>query len=154
MIPHLRIEMSGTHWVDPGHSSISDDKIRSMSDANDPLIWKIIFLSGCGVIAACFGALCNYAISTNIIGDHLELYFSAIGAGLVCLIVGAIGWAIKLGRQKSKKLALTLFFLPVGICFLAVLMNANVHITLPMIVFVSIPVCLLGLVMLVISVWK
>lgn len=33
-------------------------------------------------------------------------------------------------------------------------MNANVHVTLPMIVLVSIPVCLLGLVMLVVSVWK
>lgn len=91
-----------------GAPGASYGRIRSMSDASDPSIWKIIFLSGCGLIAACFGALCSYTIFTNVVGDHLELGFSAIGAGLVCLIVGAIGWAIKLGRQKSKRLALML----------------------------------------------
>jgi len=112
-------------------------------------IWKITTFLGLGFITLGFSGLC---LSAFFSGFNYTALFIAIGIGLLCLFIGLIGLATRLERQQRRKVGSLLLFLPVGICICAGLMNPNVHGVFPLFFLASIPICILGIIVLLMSV--
>ena len=120
-----------------------------MSNTLNTRIWKTTTLCGLGLIALGFGGLC---LSTIFIEVNYSALFLAIGIGLLCLFVGLIGWATKLEKRQRRKIGSFRLFLPIAICVCAGLTNPNVHGVFPLFVLASIPICFVGIIVLLMSI--
>jgi TM2 domain-containing membrane protein YozV len=112
-------------------------------------IWKPLTFSGLGLITLGFGGFC---VSFFFTGINYSALFIAIGIGLLCLFIGLIGLATRLEKQQRRNIDSLLLFLPVAICVYAGLMNPNVHGIFPLFFLASILACILGIILLLMSV--
>jgi hypothetical protein len=113
-------------------------------------MWPIAALSGFGLLAMGFTALCLGTIFSGMF-DDLTLYFWMIGLGLLGLLIGATGLAIKLDGRKRRKLCALLFFGPLAVCVVAGMVDPNVHGVGPLFFLASIPAWLLAIVLVLTS---
>ena len=100
-------------------------------------------LSGSGLIAmglAAFGlGERHYTF------DNFALYTWMIGVGLVALIVGVVGLATRLDKQKRRRMSASLLLCPLAVCMMVGFLDPNVHGVGPVFFLASIPIWLLGI---------
>lgn len=119
-----------------------------MTDNRNVRIWRAVTFSGCGLIALGLGTLCLGAVFTEI---NVNLCFPVLGIGLLFLFIGLIGWSTRLEKQQRRKIGAFLLFTPLAICACVGFADPNVHGILPLFFIASVPVCLFGIIVLLMS---
>ena|SRR5216683_1105228 len=93
--------------------------------------WKVTALSGIGLIAIGIGAayLCDTTrLDFEFISDHFDVFALGILVGVVLSVIGLIGWAKQLERQRRALMAVLVFLSPWLAMLLAYpIAGANMH---------------------------
>lgn len=83
----------------------------------------------------------------DFIDRHYEVFGLAIVCGVVCLLIGLVGWATLLDRMGRRRLATYALMLPLIIVVLAALsFGINVHGVFPVFVLSLAPIFVMGMV--------
>jgi len=109
-----------------------------------------VALSGCGLIVMGFAAFCLSTIFSEAF-DNFDLYFWMIGLGVLALLVGVVELALRLDKRKRRTISAFSLLGPLAICVIVGLVEPNVHGVFPIFFLASIPIWLIGAIILLAS---
>lgn len=126
-----------------------------MSQPSSSSFWKAVVFVGTSLVLT---GLCAIGLDFVTMGafDFDRYYgyiFLAILAGLLCLIVGLVAWAIQLDKRRKVSVGTTVFAVAVLVCLAGSLIGGtNAHGPFYLFVLPMIPLALVGLFILLMGV--